>query len=211
MNTSCEIIMDLLPLYHDGVCNSASKKLIEQHLEECTTCKNTFEKMKDHTIDNLLKQERNSVVGHRAKSTQKRTVLLGIGIASTISILLNLINVIYRGDEWLPPVIALFAFCGLSLILFLANRHIKTNSFVRAGLYVIFTPILLATLETIFNWISAGAFQLRFINLRFANVNLFVWDYYLTLSANINLLIFLTCAVIGGIILGVGVLRKKQG
>ncbi|GEM_PF-350033 len=36
---SCEIIKDLLPLYHDGVCSDQSKQLIEEHLEECETCR----------------------------------------------------------------------------------------------------------------------------------------------------------------------------
>jgi hypothetical protein len=78
-------------------------------------------------------------------------------------------------------------------------------------LYVVFTPLLLATLETILNWISEGALQLRFLNLRFRDANLFVWDYDLTLMPNINLLIFIICAVVGGILFGVGILRKKRG
>ena len=39
MKTSCEIIKDLLPLYHDGVCSDESKTLVEEHLAECDSCK----------------------------------------------------------------------------------------------------------------------------------------------------------------------------
>ncbi len=35
MNISCEIIKDLLPLYHDGVCSVDSTKAVEEHLEHC--------------------------------------------------------------------------------------------------------------------------------------------------------------------------------
>lgn len=39
MKTPCKIIEDLLPLYHDGVCSEESKMLVDEHLEECETCK----------------------------------------------------------------------------------------------------------------------------------------------------------------------------
>lgn len=38
MKLPCELIRDLLPLYHDGVCNEVSKALVHDHLKECQTC-----------------------------------------------------------------------------------------------------------------------------------------------------------------------------
>ena len=35
MKTSCKIIEDLLPMYHDGICSDESAVLIEEHLREC--------------------------------------------------------------------------------------------------------------------------------------------------------------------------------
>ncbi|TYP74645.1 zf-HC2 domain-containing protein [Paenibacillus methanolicus] len=35
---SCEIIQDLLPLYHDEVCSTESVALIEAHLADCERC-----------------------------------------------------------------------------------------------------------------------------------------------------------------------------
>ena len=35
MKTSCKIIEDLLPMYHDGICSEESAVLIEEHLKEC--------------------------------------------------------------------------------------------------------------------------------------------------------------------------------
>lgn len=29
----CELIQDILPLYHDGVCSEVSRKLVDSHLE----------------------------------------------------------------------------------------------------------------------------------------------------------------------------------
>lgn len=34
-----EIILDLLPLYHDGACSEASRRAVEEHLETCEICR----------------------------------------------------------------------------------------------------------------------------------------------------------------------------
>lgn len=39
MKISCQIIKDLLPLYHDGACSPESAAIVEEHLEECESCK----------------------------------------------------------------------------------------------------------------------------------------------------------------------------
>ena len=39
MKTSCNVIKDLLPLYHDGVCSRESRELVEEHLKECEECR----------------------------------------------------------------------------------------------------------------------------------------------------------------------------
>lgn len=39
MNITCEIIRDLLPLYHDNVCSEDSSQLIKEHLSTCPQCK----------------------------------------------------------------------------------------------------------------------------------------------------------------------------
>lgn len=45
MKISCDIIKDLLPLYHDNVCSTDSRKLIEEHLENCEECKSELKNM----------------------------------------------------------------------------------------------------------------------------------------------------------------------
>ena len=45
MNISCEIIRDLLPLYHDKVCSGESSKLVEEHLITCEECKSELNKI----------------------------------------------------------------------------------------------------------------------------------------------------------------------
>lgn len=35
---NCNIVRDLLPLYHDGVCSAESRRLVEEHLAGCEAC-----------------------------------------------------------------------------------------------------------------------------------------------------------------------------
>lgn len=45
MNYPCNLIKDLFPLYHDGICSEESKKAVEQHLSECPSCKEYYAAM----------------------------------------------------------------------------------------------------------------------------------------------------------------------
>ena len=40
-----DIIFDLLPLYHDGVCSAASRAAVEAHLKACGTCREALLEM----------------------------------------------------------------------------------------------------------------------------------------------------------------------
>lgn len=44
---TCEIVKDLLPLYYDNVCSSDSKRMIEEHLVECDSCKMELDRIQD--------------------------------------------------------------------------------------------------------------------------------------------------------------------
>ena len=34
-----DIVQDLLPLYHDGVCSDESRAAVEEHLKTCEDCR----------------------------------------------------------------------------------------------------------------------------------------------------------------------------
>lgn len=43
MEYKCELIKDLMPLYHDGVCSEASASAVEEHLAHCEACKDAYQ------------------------------------------------------------------------------------------------------------------------------------------------------------------------
>jgi len=99
MNIPCEVIMDLLPLYHDNICNKASKIFVERHLEECAMCRERLEKMRDTTIDRQLQLECSDVVGRHAKMVKRRTLFWGISIPAFVFTLMPFFVFIGSG-EW---------------------------------------------------------------------------------------------------------------
>jgi hypothetical protein len=47
MKVSCEVIQDLLALYHDGVCSKDSRAMVEEHLQDCEVCKKMLADMEE--------------------------------------------------------------------------------------------------------------------------------------------------------------------
>lgn len=41
----CDIVRDLLPLYHDGVVSDRTKLAVEEHMDSCTSCKQEYEEL----------------------------------------------------------------------------------------------------------------------------------------------------------------------
>lgn len=54
MKNRCDIVQDLLPLYVDGCCHPGSRELVEEHLQECPACKQTWQEM---TVELPVPQE----------------------------------------------------------------------------------------------------------------------------------------------------------
>jgi len=42
MNTSCDIVMDLVGLYYDGTASPASVVAVEEHLKGCPSCRQFY-------------------------------------------------------------------------------------------------------------------------------------------------------------------------
>ena len=77
----CDVVQDLLPLYYDNACTSASKKMVEQHLMTCEKCKKTYEALRNTTIDTVMKNESVGILERHAKKERNMAYKAGIMIA----------------------------------------------------------------------------------------------------------------------------------
>lgn len=78
---SCEVIQDLLPLYHDEVCSAQSCSLIESHLKGCTACSNILSAMNDTKMEEALALETQDVLKKHAKRERSLAYKTGIVFA----------------------------------------------------------------------------------------------------------------------------------
>lgn len=73
----CEIVQDLLPLYHDGVVNAVTQKAVEAHLEGCESCAMEYRLLK---ADLPLQTE--SATGSRfaafARNQEKKRIVTAV-------------------------------------------------------------------------------------------------------------------------------------
>jgi len=91
IDSSCEVIRDLLPLYVDDACSEASKQLVRQHIEACENCKRLHDELKRDEIQPLM-AEAQSVVGNM-KNRRKRLVrgmIISFASAALLCMALNL-------------------------------------------------------------------------------------------------------------------------
>ena len=86
MKISCDIISDLLPLYYDDVCSQSSRKLVEEHLEECEKCKQMLSLFGQSAIEDNLLQERDDIIERHAQKIKQQFLLTGVRTASVVMI-----------------------------------------------------------------------------------------------------------------------------
>ena len=66
-----EIVMDLLPLYHDGVCSDASRAAVEEHLSTCEVCRTALAEMDAPGLVLAVLIEAVDGVGHKSAKGDK--------------------------------------------------------------------------------------------------------------------------------------------
>ena len=45
MKLSCKVVEDILPMYYDGVCSEETSALVEEHISQCSCCRNMLERL----------------------------------------------------------------------------------------------------------------------------------------------------------------------
>ncbi|HDR7437260.1 TPA: zf-HC2 domain-containing protein [Bacillus anthracis] len=65
---SCDIVKDLLPLFYDDVCSEDSKKMVEEHLIHCNSCKRELDRIQTDIILPKKEIEKNKNDGNVLKN-----------------------------------------------------------------------------------------------------------------------------------------------
>ena len=108
MKIACEMIKDLLPLYHDGVCSAPSRLAVEEHLATCENCTAELEAMKTDIPLSIQKANvKESQVIHKISKKWRKDVLKSslksaLITALIIAIVLLILSIFISVDVYWP-------------------------------------------------------------------------------------------------------------
>lgn len=100
MKLPCELIQDLLPLYHDGVCSPVSRENVKEHLESCGRCRGILSalEVKIEAAEEVAAARPLASVGKEWQNTMKKALLKGVGV--TVLIFTVLIGGLLALTQW---------------------------------------------------------------------------------------------------------------
>ena len=89
MNYPCEMIRDLLPLYHDDVCSPESRRAVEAHCAGCADCRRILEELNTEPESEALTREAQPLAPIRKRWNRERrkTLWIGLGVAGALALL----------------------------------------------------------------------------------------------------------------------------
>lgn len=155
------MISDLLPLYKDGVCSNASKKIIEEHLAECPACGKMLKDMIDSTIDEELVKEKNEVIDSQAKFFKRKSALAGsiVGGIFCVPILVCLIVNLATGAglTWFFIVLAAMLVAASLIIVPLMMRKNKLFTTITAFTASVILLLAVCSIYTRGTWFFIAA------------------------------------------------------
>jgi len=82
----CEVVQDLLPLYQDDICSKTSKKIVEEHIKDCTACSKLLKMLNNTDIDERIEEERDSVLFTHERRERRKTTVVGIVMACVLMV-----------------------------------------------------------------------------------------------------------------------------
>lgn len=89
----CDVIQDIIPLYHDNVCSEKSKQYVETHIKSCKKCADLLKSLNaEDSYEKKIKSETQNVLAHHAK--QEKTLAMKIGMIIAALLLLPVIIVL---------------------------------------------------------------------------------------------------------------------
>ena len=101
MSVSCEVIKDLLPLYHDSVCSAESRAMVEEHLKGCRSCGEVLNAISDELARpvNMVDEAKPiKAMQNILQKAKKKSVIKGAAI--TILVFAVLIGGFLGLTEW---------------------------------------------------------------------------------------------------------------
>ena len=89
---TCNVIKDILPLYIDGVVSEDTQKIVDEHLAECSLCRDEMNKLKKTLViptNEEIQQETVNVLEKSISSIERTVVKKFIHYSSYFDLIFN--------------------------------------------------------------------------------------------------------------------------
>lgn len=90
MKKKCDIIRDLLPLYHDNVCSDESRREVEEHLAECESCREELKMMDTTFTAPHVEDDEKKAVKASSRALKKAELRAALALCLTILCLVSM-------------------------------------------------------------------------------------------------------------------------
>ena len=90
MKNECDIVVDLLFRYNDGILSNTSKELVEEHLKKCEKCKKILEEIKQENDEKNQVKEIDFFKSVKKKINKRNIIILVVFIILMIVVLFNI-------------------------------------------------------------------------------------------------------------------------
>ena len=143
-NLSCEVIQDILPLYHDNVCSEQSRKLVEEHISTCSSCKSILDSLADEEVNESIHSEAQDILKRHAKKEKTTAMKTGFVIAGIlmIPIIISVILTLPGYSDWKTDAVliaSMLLVAGITVVPLVSKtkRFSKTVTFSTIALLLV--------------------------------------------------------------------------
>ena len=167
-NIPCEIVQDILPLYHDGICSEKSRLLVETHLKNCSVCNEMLKSLDENTVEKELTFETHEVIKRHAKKEKNIAMKTGIIIAGIlmIPIIIAIILTLPGYSDWKTNMVlisSMLLVASLTVVPLISKKKKFSNT-------IIFSTIALLTIIFFVEMLSYNGGILKFCEIAFSVV-----------------------------------------
>lgn len=163
MKYSCDVIKDLLPLYYDKACSDQSKRIVEEHLEECVSCRSMMNKLQDDTCESCLHDEKEDIIRNYTKNIKRKVLSAGMMVAA-VTLLTCLIANLATGNtlDWFFIVLtSLLVLASVTSVPMMAEKQkgLRTLGSFAASLFLL---LMTCCLYSGGNWLPVATASVIF-------------------------------------------------
>lgn len=157
----CEVIRDILPLYHDQICSEQSRSFVEVHLKTCAGCRQILAALDEENFEKELRTEAKEILRRHSKKERSLAFKTGIFLAGILilPVIIAVILTLPGYSDWktnavltasmllaagmtVVPLISekkkfsktvIFSTCALLLVIFFVEMFFDNGGLLRFG------------------------------------------------------------------------------